>query len=75
MHTEEKAALIADVAGRTTVATASGTVVAGLTLNELAAVIGIAATLLTLCINLIYQHLHYRLKRERLALDDEAGEK
>lgn len=37
---------------------------ASLTVNELAAVIGIALAVVTFVVNLVYKHLNYRLKKE-----------
>jgi len=43
-----------------------GTVAAGwLTLNEWALITGIAGTILTIAINIVYKHLHYKLEKAK----------
>lgn len=69
MSFEERAA---EVAGKAAYTSAGGTFVAGLSLNEWAIIVGIAATVLTLCMNWYYKQKHLDLARKHVgAIDDD----
>lgn len=61
MSFEERAA---EVAGKAAYTSAGGTLVAGLSLNEWAIIVGIFATVLTLCMNWYYKQKHLELARK-----------
>lgn len=60
----------AEIASKITYTSAGGTVVAGLSLNEWAAVVGIVVTIGAFVVNWYYKHKHYELA-ERLGCDKE----
>lgn len=60
MSFEERAA---EVAGKAAYTSAGGTLVAGLSLNEWAIIVGIAATIITLGMNWYYKQKHLELAR------------
>ena len=64
----------AEIAGKAAYASAGGTFVAGITLNEWAIIIGIVATIVTLLMNWYYKQKHLDLARERLFDMDDDGE-
>lgn len=69
MSFEERAA---EVAGKVAYTSAGWTFVAGLSLNEWAIIVGIAATVLTLCMNWYYKQKHLDLARKHVgAIDDD----
>ena len=64
----------AEIAGKAAYASAGGTFVAGISLNEWAIIIGIVATVVTLLMNLYYKQKHLDLARKRLIDMDDDGE-
>lgn len=63
----------AEVAGATAYASAGGTFVAGLSLNDWAMVVGIVATIITAGLNWYYKQKHLELARRNAgAIDDGA---
>lgn len=55
----------AQIAEKASIASGGGTVVAGVTLNEWAILIGIAATIVTTLLNWYYKHKHFQLAKQR----------
>ena len=62
----------AEIAGKAAYASAGGTFVAGISLNEWAIIIGIVATVVTLLMNWYYKQKHLDLARgmSRPSMDD-----
>lgn len=61
----------AEIAGKITYTSAGGTVVAGLSLNEWAAMVGIVVTISAFVVNWYYKAKHYELAKQRLEAADE----
>ena len=67
MMSYEKAA---EIASKATYTSATGTLVAGISLNELAIIVGIAATVISLLMNWYYKQKHLELVRHHFELED-----
>lgn len=64
----------ASMAGKAAYASAGATVIAGITLNEWAIIVGICATIITVILTWYYKQKHLDLARERLFDMDDDGE-
>ena len=56
---------IAEVATSASYTLSAGTVIAGLTINEVAAIGGLVLAIATFAINWIYRHRHYQLAKSQ----------
>lgn len=73
MEIQQRAADVAqkasEISGKVTYATAGVTTFAGFTLNEIAVIVGIIATVLTAGVNWYYRAKHARLAEARARFD------
>ena len=64
----------AEIASRVTYSTAGGTFVAGISLNEWAAIVGMIATIGAFCLTWYYKAQHLKLAQRRASFPIEDGE-
>lgn len=67
MSYEESAA----IASKASYASAGGTFVAGISLNEWAIIVGILATIITLAMNWYYKQKHLEIARKHFDVEDD----
>ena len=76
MDIQERAADVAGraagISGKVTYAAAATTTVFGMTLNDMAIIVGIVATIVTAGVNWYYRAKHARLAEERMRFDGQA---
>ena len=61
----------AEIAGNAAYTSAGGTIVAGLSLNDWAMLVGIIATITTALLNWYYKQKHLEIARRNAGLDDD----